>query len=107
MHIVYRARDIAEAHIFAGYLRSHDIECHVGGHYLQGGIGELGMADFAVVRVADEDVSAALELAKHYDTLSSNNHPDSNTASSNTLLSPLLIVTVFLVSVLVLVSLAS
>lgn len=67
MQIVYRSRDIAEAHIVAGMLKADGIEAFVGGHYLQGGIGELGMADFAVVRVNDNDVAAALHRLKEYD----------------------------------------
>lgn len=68
MQIVYRSRDIAEAHIVAGMLEAEGIEAFVGGHYLQGGIGELGMADFSVVRVNDEDVAAALQRLQEYDS---------------------------------------
>ncbi|MBA56525.1 MAG: hypothetical protein CMK89_18905 [Pseudomonadales bacterium] len=67
MQIVYRSRDIAEAHIVAGMLKAEGVEAFVGGHYLQGGIGELGMADFAVVRVNDEDVESAIQRLKEYD----------------------------------------
>lgn len=44
MQIAYRARDITEAHIIAGLLRANHIEAHVGGHYLQGALGEIGVA---------------------------------------------------------------
>lgn len=67
MQIVYRSRDIAEAHIVAGMLQADGIQAFVGGHYLQGGIGELGTADFAVVRVNDADVAAARQRVSQYD----------------------------------------
>ncbi len=67
MQIVYRSRDIAEAHIVSGMLKSEGIESFVGGHYLQGGIGELGMSDFALVRVNDEDYEKAKTVVAEYD----------------------------------------
>jgi hypothetical protein len=68
MQLIYRAGDITEAHIVAGMLRAHGLECHVGGHYLQGGIGDMAVQDFAVVHVADEDVAAAKELIAQYES---------------------------------------
>jgi hypothetical protein len=68
MQLIYRAGDITEAHIVAGMLRAHGLECHVGGHYLQGGIGDMAVQDFAVVHVADEDVTAAKELIAQYES---------------------------------------
>jgi hypothetical protein len=67
MKIVYRANDIIEAHIIAGLLKAHDIEAFVGGHYLQGGVGELVPFGFASVSVIDENVNAAELLMAEYD----------------------------------------
>ncbi|MFN2329514.1 MAG: DUF2007 domain-containing protein [Chromatocurvus sp.] len=62
MKVIYRAQDIVEAHILAGLLQSRGVEAHVGGHYLQGGIGELAALDSATLSVddADEDVARAV-----------------------------------------------
>jgi len=35
MKIIYKARDIIEAHIVSGMLNANGIETHVGGYYLQ------------------------------------------------------------------------
>lgn len=45
MKIVYRAGDITEAEIVKGMLLSNNIEAHVSGYYLQGGIGEMAPTD--------------------------------------------------------------
>jgi len=67
MKIIYKARDIIEAHIVAGMLNANGIETHVGGYYLQGGIGDVTVFDFANVQVTDEDVAAAIPLVAEYE----------------------------------------
>ncbi len=67
MKIVYKANDILEAHIVAGMLNAENIEAHVGGHYLQGGIGDLAPTGLASVSVADEDIDAALRVIRDYE----------------------------------------
>ncbi|HDY84470.1 MAG TPA: pyridoxal-phosphate dependent enzyme, partial [Methylophaga sp.] len=49
--LIFRANNILEAHIVAGLLRSRDIDCFVGGHYLQGAVGDLPSTDFAGKRL--------------------------------------------------------
>lgn len=76
MQIAYRARDIAEAHIIAGMLQSRGIESHVGGHYLQGAMGEIGAAGFTNVHVEDDDYALARALVAEYESASvSETHP--------------------------------
>jgi nitrogen regulatory protein PII-like uncharacterized protein len=70
MKLVYSASDIIEANIVAGMLQANGIESHVGGFYLQGGIGELAARDFANVHVADEDVELAKKLIEDYEQAS-------------------------------------
>ncbi|EDM49715.1 MULTISPECIES: DUF2007 domain-containing protein [Marinobacter] len=77
MQIAYRARDLAEAHIVAGLLQSRGIECHVGGHYLQGAMGEIGAAGFTNVHVEDEDYVLARTLVSEYESA---NAPESASA---------------------------
>ena len=67
MKIVYRAGDITEAEIIKGMLLSYDIEAHVSGYYLQGGIGEISPLDLAKVHVADEDYEKAKEILREYE----------------------------------------
>lgn len=67
MKIVYKARDIIEAHIVSGMLNANGIETHVGGYYLQGGVGDIAVYDFANVQVADEDVEKALPFVVEYE----------------------------------------
>ncbi len=67
MQIIYKAADIVEAHIVAGMLQANGIDSHVGGHYLQGAIGELAPMGFANVFVADTDVVTALPIIKDYE----------------------------------------
>ena len=72
MKIIYKARDIIEAHIVSGMLNANGIETHVGGYYLQGGVGDVAVFDFANVQVADEDVELALPLVAEYDGVKNN-----------------------------------
>lgn len=67
MIIVYEAADILEANIVCGMLKAHGIDAHVGGYYLQGGIGELAPAGFANVQVEEEDEQRERELVTEYD----------------------------------------
>ncbi|HAV75683.1 MAG TPA: hypothetical protein DCX50_11995, partial [Limnobacter sp.] len=41
MEIVYKAGNIIEAHIVAGMLNACEIPTYVGGHFLQGAVGDL------------------------------------------------------------------
>lgn len=70
MQIAYRARDITEAHIVAGLLEANGITAFVGGHYLQGAMGEIGAAGFSNVHVDDEDLYRARQLVTEYEATS-------------------------------------
>ncbi len=67
MIIVYRAGNITEAEIVKGMLLSNNIEAHVSGYYLQGGIGETSPMDLAKVHVTDEDYEKAKEIIREYE----------------------------------------
>lgn len=67
MKLVFSAQDITEAHIVSGMLNANGIDTHVGGHYLQGGIGELATMGFASVHVEDENVAEAKSLIEAYE----------------------------------------
>ncbi|WP_438971385.1 putative signal transducing protein [Methylophaga sp.] len=67
MYLVFQANNILEAHIVAGMLKNNGIDCHVGGHYLQGAVGDLPATDFAHVFVDDADIKMAEQLIKDYE----------------------------------------
>ncbi len=81
MKLIYKARNINEAHIVSGMLNARHIPSHVGGHYLQGAVGDLAAMDFATVYVADEDVALAESIIVDYE---SNNESIQNTDEKNT-----------------------
>ncbi|QIB65329.1 putative signal transducing protein [Kineobactrum salinum] len=82
MNIIYRASDILEAHIVAGMLKADGIDAYVGGHYLQGAVGELSPMGYANVFVDDEDTDAALSIIKEYEQNSSEPVQDEVVAGS-------------------------
>lgn len=85
MKLIYRAGDITEAHIISGMLNANGPESFVGGHYLQGGIGDMAVQDFAMVHVADGDVDEARRLIAAYEgSGESENSVDSVTVSNKT-----------------------
>lgn len=67
MQLVFRANNILEAHIVAGLLKSHEIECHVGGHFLQGAVGDLPATDFAHIFVEQDNFEAAQAIIDGYE----------------------------------------
>ncbi|MCG6938541.1 MAG: DUF2007 domain-containing protein [Gammaproteobacteria bacterium] len=69
MKLIYKASDINEANIVSGMLRANGIEAHVGGFYLQGGVGDLAAMDFATIHVPDEDVELARSLIAEYESV--------------------------------------
>ena len=67
MQTIYKAANITEAHIVRGMLNSRGIDAEVGGHYLQGGVGELATMDFANVMVEEEDIALARKVIEEYE----------------------------------------
>lgn len=64
---VYDASNITEAHIVRGMLEANGIVAHVGGYYLQGGVGELAVQGFVSVLVAGEHAQSARALIESYE----------------------------------------
>jgi len=64
---IYDAANLSEAHIVRGMLEANGIEACVGGHYLQGGIGELAPQGFVSVHVMDGQVELARDLVREYE----------------------------------------
>ncbi|HEX4879308.1 MAG TPA: DUF2007 domain-containing protein [Limnobacter sp.] len=72
MHLVYQADNLIEAHIVAGMLQSCEIAVHVGGHYLQGGVGDLSPAGMVSLYVMHaEQLPLAQTLLAQYQRESS------------------------------------
>lgn len=80
MQIIYKASNIVEAHIVAGMLQAEGIEAYVGGHYLQGAIGDLSPLGFANVFVDEADMERASVLIREYES-SNTGRSDSDDAS--------------------------
>jgi hypothetical protein len=105
LKIIYRAGDLSEAHIVAGLLEANGIDSHVGGHYLQGGIGELAAADFATVHVADEDVARAKAIIAEYESNNekSNKHITYETDKKhNIYITPIIVIVLSLLMIMLL-----
>jgi hypothetical protein len=76
MKIIFNANDILEAHIVAGMLQSYGIETHVGGHYLQGAVGDVAPLGIATILVRDEDVEQAEQVIADYQAGETSSEPD-------------------------------
>ena len=67
MQLIYRAQNLIEGHIIAGLLRANGIACHVGGHYLQGAVGEVSPMGLAQLWVDDGDAAGAQRILADYE----------------------------------------
>ena len=67
MKLVYKADNIAEAQIVKGMLEASGIEAYAGGYFLQGGVGEIPVMDFANIEVEEEDYARAREIIQEYE----------------------------------------
>lgn len=76
MKIIFSANDILEAHIVAGMLQSYGIEAHVGGHYLQGAVGDVAPLGIATILVQDEDTEQAEQIIADYQAGATSSEPD-------------------------------
>lgn len=94
MQIIYRPENLTEAHIIASLLESKHIKAHVGGHYLQGGIGNLPASELATVYVDEKDIERAKAIIADYENKPVIKEPDT---SRNSLL---LTLTVIVISIL-------
>lgn len=74
MKIVFKGGDYAEAHIVANMLENEGIRTYVGGHFLQGGLGDIGVSNLIDVRVEQQDWVKAKTLIDLYDADSSAKH---------------------------------
>lgn len=101
MELIYKASNISEAHIVAGLLKTYEIDAHVGGHYLQGGVGDLAVMDFATIHVADEDVEAARAVIDEYEQ---NNVRPKNSSENKaaSVITPLIVIAASVLAILVL-----
>ena len=105
MKIVYRAGDITEAEIIRGMLESSQIEAHVSGYYLQGGVGDLQATDLAKVHVNDEDFTRAREILAEYEGNQADQDVEENTTRvSESSLTEKILITVIIVVVVSVVS---
>lgn len=100
MKLIYRAKDITEAHIISGLLKSKGVEAYVGGHYLQGGVGDLAAMDFATISVADADAGTAISIIAEYESSTSCESDKGNDKSIFTM--PLIVIVLTVIMMLLL-----
>lgn len=67
MQIVYRAANLADAHLLRQLMEAEGIPAFVQGEYLQGAVGELPANTEVLVRVPDEHVDAAREVVDDWE----------------------------------------
>lgn len=68
MQTIFHAANTIEAHIVAGLLRANGIAAWVGGHYLQGAVGELPPSALGRIEVDEADVAAAQRIIDDYES---------------------------------------
>lgn len=66
-HCVYRTENNLNAHLVQAVLAQADIESHITGEYLQGGVGELAARDFIEVRVQADDKEVAIKVVMDWE----------------------------------------
>ncbi|HWK55427.1 MAG TPA: DUF2007 domain-containing protein [Hyphomicrobiales bacterium] len=66
LQTAFEASDIIEAHIVRGMLEAEGLQAWVGGHYLQGAVGEIPAFGTARVQVLDVDLPRARALIEAY-----------------------------------------
>lgn len=67
MQIVYRAANLADAHLLRQLMEAEGIPAFVQGEYLQGAVGELPANTEVLVRVPDEHVDAARAIVDDWE----------------------------------------
>lgn len=68
MIIVYRAANIADAHLIRQMLEAEGMPAFIQGEYLQGAVGELPANTEILVRVSDEHADAARALVADWES---------------------------------------
>ena len=68
MLIVYRAANIADAHLIRQLLEAGGVPAFIPGEYLQGAVGELPANSEILVRVADENAEAARTIIEEWES---------------------------------------
>lgn len=68
MRIVYRAANIADAHLIRQLLEAEGIPAFIQGEYLQGAVGELPANTEILVHVADENADAARVVVDEWES---------------------------------------
>ena len=64
---IFSATSTTEAHLLKGLLAQHGIEAEISGHYLQGAVGELPVANMIQLLVDSNDEQRARDIIDRYD----------------------------------------
>ena len=100
MKLIYKAKDITEAHIISGLLESNGIKAYVGGYYLQGGVGDLAAMDFVTISVSNEEAEEAISIIEEYDKSTTCN--TTKNVKKNIFMAPLIVLALSIIMMLLL-----
>jgi hypothetical protein len=67
MRIVYRARNLIDAHLVKDALENAEVPAFISGEYLTGGVGQLPALDYVAVLVPESGVDAAEPIVRDID----------------------------------------
>ena len=68
MIVIYRAANIADAHLIRQMLEAEGIHAFIQGEYLQGAVGELPANTEILVQVGDDDYAAARAVVERWES---------------------------------------
>lgn len=68
MKRIYDAEHITQAHLLRALLEQQGISARVEGEYLQGGLGEIGVAGLVGISVAEHQVDEAKAIIASFET---------------------------------------
>lgn len=66
MIIIYQAANSLDANMIKGLLLQYNIQSYIQGEYLQGGVGDLPMADLVTVSVVNEHEAEAKKIVAEW-----------------------------------------
>jgi hypothetical protein len=67
MRIIYRARNLIDAHLVKDALESAEVPAFISGEYLTGGVGQLPALDYVAVMVPESSVEIAEPVVREID----------------------------------------
>ncbi|GLQ96731.1 putative signal transducing protein [Dyella mobilis] len=67
MRIIYRARNLIDAHLVKDALENAEVPAFISGEYLTGGVGQLPALDYVAVLVPESSLETAEPVVREID----------------------------------------